>query len=99
MSTEVIEETEVIDEVAEAKDFNLIFLNDDTTTFEFVIFLLVSLIGKTSEEALDITHSIHKKGSAVVKTGSENELTSIQREINLYALEEGFNFKTSVEPQ
>lgn len=99
MSVDTVEEVEVIDETAEAKNFDLIFLNDDTTTFEFVIFLLVSVIGKEPDEALDITYKIHEEGAATVKSGSENEMTAIQKEIKLLALEEGFDFKTAVEPQ
>ncbi len=99
MSVDTVEEVEVIDETAEAKNFNLIFLNDDTTTFEFVIFLLVGIIGKTPEEAVDVTYKIHEEGSATVKSGSENEMTAIQKEIELLVLEEAFEFKTTVEPQ
>lgn len=46
--------------------FKIIYLNDNTTTVEFVIETLIDFFSYTTETALYITQDIHEKGSAVV---------------------------------
>ncbi len=43
-------------------------LNDDFTTADFVIELLMSVFNKNAEEAIGLTMEVHDKGSAVVGT-------------------------------
>jgi ATP-dependent Clp protease adaptor protein ClpS len=52
--------------IKEPSMFNVIYLNDDKTTFDFVIFSLVEIFKKTEAEAVQITTDVHKNGSAVV---------------------------------
>ena len=47
---------------------NVVFLNDDFTSFEFVVDCLVSIFGKTEEQATMLAKSIHNSGKAVVGT-------------------------------
>lgn len=46
--------------------YKVIFYNDDQTTFEFVINILIAIFNKNESDALIITNNIHQKGSAVV---------------------------------
>ena len=46
--------------------FKVIYVNDDTTTMEFVVESLVVVFNHTREEAHDLTLEIHSEGSAVV---------------------------------
>lgn len=48
--------------------YNVIFLNDNVTTMDFVIAILVSVFNYGDEEALNVTQKIHEQGSAVVAT-------------------------------
>ena len=43
-----------------------VMLNDDVTTFDFVIFVLVEIFLKSDKEAQALTMSAHKNGSVVV---------------------------------
>ena len=46
--------------------YKVILLNDDYTTFDFVIFILKTIFYKSEEEAINLTLKVDKEGSAVV---------------------------------
>lgn len=48
--------------------YNVIYMNDEITTAEFVVETLVIVFGYTRNHASEITQSIHENGSAVVAT-------------------------------
>lgn len=68
IETEVVlePETEEDIEVKEPNMWLVILHNDDKTTMEFVIMLLIQLFHKMPEEATQIMIDIHTKGRAVV---------------------------------
>ncbi len=45
--------------------FRVILYNDDYTTFEFVIEVLMSVFRKNEEEAKQITMNVHRRGKGV----------------------------------
>lgn len=49
----------------EPRKYNVFVLNDDFTTFEFVIMVMMTVFGKTQDEAINIaeTTHIHQKAS------------------------------------
>lgn len=60
---------EAVQEEVEIKQPNLwrvIFHNDNTTTMDFVIFLLLKVFYKKDQEAIKITLTVHEKGKAIV---------------------------------
>ncbi|MEO1942157.1 MAG: ATP-dependent Clp protease adaptor ClpS [Campylobacterales bacterium] len=46
--------------------YKVILLNDDVTTFDFVIELLQELFNKSFEDAVRLTFQIHREGRGVV---------------------------------
>jgi ATP-dependent Clp protease adaptor protein ClpS len=50
----------------EPKDYNVLLLNDNYTTKEFVIEILKLVFHKNSEEAKRIMLNVHRKGKGVV---------------------------------
>lgn len=72
-NTGTIEDTKIEEEVKLQRPVNhvVIFHNDDKTTFEFVISVLVQLFGKEIDDAYQITKAVHDKGSAVVASYPE----------------------------
>jgi ATP-dependent Clp protease adaptor protein ClpS len=48
--------------------YKVILLNDDYTTFEFVIEILKRVFYKSEEEAINLTLKVDREGSAVVGT-------------------------------
>ncbi len=53
-------------EILLPKLYKVILLNDDYTTFDFVIEVLKTIFGKTEEEAINLTLKVDREGSAVV---------------------------------
>ncbi len=52
--------------LATPKKYMVIFLNDNATPMEYVIQVLLTFYGKTTEEANEITLEVHEKGRCVV---------------------------------
>jgi ATP-dependent Clp protease adaptor protein ClpS len=63
--TSVAEGIEEVIKVVEPKFYKVLLHNDDTTTFDFVIIVLVKLYHKTFDEAVEITKSIHEQGQGI----------------------------------
>ncbi|MCQ2982588.1 MAG: ATP-dependent Clp protease adaptor ClpS [Treponemataceae bacterium] len=49
-------------------DCQVVLFNDDYTTKDFVVWLLVALFQKKETEAVVLMETVHKQGSAVVGT-------------------------------
>ncbi len=45
--------------------YKVILINDDYTTFDFVVSILTGIFGKSVPEAVTITTDVHRKGSGV----------------------------------
>lgn len=59
-SFDVLEET--FQQTDEPPQFVVYLLNDDYTTFDFVVKVLVSIFKKTIEDAIRITNDVHHNG-------------------------------------
>ena len=64
MPTKVIVENDV--EVITPKLYKVVLLNDDYTTFDFVIEILKTVFHKSEEDAINLTLKVDREGSAVV---------------------------------
>jgi ATP-dependent Clp protease adaptor protein ClpS len=62
---EVIERVDETIKVTIPKMWKVILHNDDTTTFDFVIAVLIRVFHKSVEDAKELTQSIHLTGSGV----------------------------------
>ena len=62
---EVIEKIDEAIEVQEPKMHKVILHNDDKTTFDFVIAVLIDIFHKTIDEAIEITKVIHVTGQGI----------------------------------
>jgi len=63
--------TKVLEPVTENKTrltprYKVLVHDDDKTSFEFVIFMLMSIFHKKSEDALNLTLEVHNLGIALV---------------------------------
>lgn len=59
-------------------DCQVVLFNDDFTTKDFVVWLLVSLFQKSEPEAVVLMETVHKQGSAVVGTYSPDIAHSLR---------------------
>lgn len=90
---------DVLDRVAvkPPKMWNVILYNDDKTTMEFVILVLMQIFHKSFEDASDIMMNIHENGRGIAGTYS-NEVASQKRDETISAAR-GNNFPLEVDIQ
>jgi ATP-dependent Clp protease adaptor protein ClpS len=92
-------ETLAIEEMRIAPRWKVILHNDNTTTFEFVTGLLISLFHKDLGEAERLTWEVHDEGAAVV------EITSLERgelyveQVHSLARPRGYPLAATLEPE
>lgn len=85
------------EEVKEPDEYRVILLNDDFTTMEFVVAVLMSVFHKSIVEATKIMFDVHKKGRGVVGVYSYDiASTKIQR-VHTMARENGFPLRCTME--
>ena len=59
------EDTQVINKVKQPDNYKVIMLNDDKTSFDFVILVLMTIFHKNPKEANGIAMQIHTLGRGV----------------------------------
>jgi ATP-dependent Clp protease adaptor protein ClpS len=67
-SPETVVKIKPKEDVKPPPQYNVIYINDEITTAEFVIETLVIIFGYTHDTAAELTQRIHEDGSAVVAT-------------------------------
>ena len=60
------ENIQIREDLKEPKMYVVYVLNDDMTTFEFVVFIMMSVFRKTEEDAWGIADRTHHEGKAAV---------------------------------
>lgn len=82
-------------EVPPEKD--VVFYNDDFTTMEFVVDVLVSVFNKSHEDAEQLMITVHQAGSAVVGTYTYDVAVSRTNLTRSIAKKNGFPLRVEVE--
>ena len=83
--------------IKKPKDYKVVMYNDDYTTMEFVINILVSVFNKKLMEAEKIMLDVHEKGKGVAGIYSHDiAITKVSTAMRM-AKEKGFPFKLTVE--
>ena len=97
---DTIEETETGSKsrVEKIPPYKVIFLNDDITTMEFVVYVLITIFKKDQETAFLLMMEIHHQGSAVVDILSFEEAEHRQSQVHAMAGREGFPLRCLIEP-
>ncbi|MBO4509247.1 MAG: ATP-dependent Clp protease adaptor ClpS [Spirochaetaceae bacterium] len=54
------------EEITAPDSYNVILYNDDYTTKEFVVSLLMGIFNKPETEAVSLMETVHRRGSAVI---------------------------------
>jgi ATP-dependent Clp protease adaptor protein ClpS len=102
MSTEtpVIEKKKQTNkQVKEPGKFKVVVCNDDVTTADFVVAMLVSVFRYDEQRALDLTVAIHQKGSAVAGVFPYEIAEQKALDATNMARINGFPLITKVEPE
>jgi len=94
---EIRERIAVKNKYKEPKDFNVIYLNDDVTTFEFVVETLTSIFGYGRDAAEILTKKVHDDEAAVVATLPYELAEQKGIEVTILARQHGFPLQVKVE--
>jgi ATP-dependent Clp protease adaptor protein ClpS len=97
MSSSVITKPKVEVQAVKAMPWTVTFHNDDRTTFDCVVEILVSIIGKSYNEACQLTLRIHNDGAAVVARETQEIAETFKTEAISYARQHGYPLKITIE--
>jgi len=61
------------------EEHQLLLINDDIHTFDYVIDALIDICNHTPQQATQCTMIVHYKGSCDVKKGTYNELKPLRK--------------------
>jgi ATP-dependent Clp protease adaptor protein ClpS len=86
-------------EYKEPKHFNVIYMNDDVTTFDFVVETLTGIFGYAREGAEALTVRVHDDGSAVVATLPYEMAEQKGIEVTVLARQHGFPLQVKIESE
>jgi len=75
----------------------VVFYNDDFTTMEFVVDVLISVFNKTIEEAEEIMLAVHNQGSGIVGVYTYDIAVSRANLATQLARKNGFPLRVEVE--
>ena len=84
-------------DIKEPHQYNVIMLNDDFTTMEFVVEILIEIFRKEPAEAERLMMTVHKSGSAVVAAYPYDIAVTKVNEALARAKAQGFPFRMKVE--
>lgn len=77
--------------------FKIIYMNDEVTTMQFVVESLIGYFDYNNDSAINITKSIHEKGSAVVAILPYEIAEQKGIEVTLEARSHGYPLQVKVE--
>jgi len=85
--------------VEKPRRYKVIFHNDDYTTMEFVILVLLRFFHKSEAEATHIMLTVHHKGSAVAGVYTRDIAETKVSQVTDYAREHGMPLLLTTEPE
>ena len=86
-------------EVREPRRYRVLLHNDDYTTMEFVIEILVIIFRKTSDEAMAIMLAVHERGLGSCGVYTEEVAETKVAQVHDRARKAGFPLRCSMEEE
>lgn len=83
--------------IKEPPKYNVIMINDDFTSMEFVVRILIDIFHKDPVNAESIMMHVHKNGRAIVGTYSYDIALTKTNAAMTRARDEGFPFRMTIE--
>ena len=79
--------------------YKVLLLNDDYTSWDFVVFVLMRFFGKTEDEANRGTLEVHQKGVVLAGVYKYEIAETKAKQVVTSARKEGYPFRATVEPE
>lgn len=86
-------------EIDPPKKYRVLLINDDYTTFDFVVKVLVNIFKKSVPEAVKITNDVHKKGSGTCGIYPYDIAETKVEMVNRAGREAGFPLRCEMEEE
>ncbi len=90
--------TEERKQTARPRKYHVVFHNDDYTTMEFVVHVLMKFFHKSETEATQIMLEVHHRGYGVVGVFTRDVAESKADQVMEYAKKHGHPLRASAEP-
>jgi ATP-dependent Clp protease adaptor protein ClpS len=90
-------ELEIDFDISEPKKYKVILLNDDYSTMDFVIEVLMEIFNKSFEDAKNLMLAVHKKGRAICGIYSHEIAEMKVYSVKTKARDSGFPLKAVME--
>ena len=84
-------------DIVEPEDYKVILLNDDYTTKEFVVSILIHIFNKPEPDAVAIMESVHKTGRGIVGIYSFDIAQTYVAMVRDFSRKNGFPLRCSME--
>ena len=92
-------DSEIRDDVREPPMYRVLLHNDDYTTMDFVVEILMLVFNKSPEEAVNIMLNIHRKGIGLCGVYTFEVSETKVETVHAIAREHGFPLKCSMEKE
>lgn len=90
-------QTQTITKVEKPNMYKVILLNDDYTTMDFVVRIIVEIFKKSAAEATKIMQDVHNKGRGIVGVYTYDIAVSKVEQVHRFARENDFPLRCIVE--
>ncbi len=94
--TAVISETD--HKVARPKPYKVLLLNDDYTSMEFVVMILVDVFHHNEEQAMEIMLNVHRSGSGLAGVYTWEVAETKAKKVTDLARQNSFPLRCALEP-
>jgi ATP-dependent Clp protease adaptor protein ClpS len=91
--------TEKDTKVEKVRRFRVLFHNDDYTTMEFVVLVLMKFFHKSETEATHIMLSVHHKGHGVAGLFTKDVAETKIDQVHVFAKEQEMPLRLTAEPE
>ena len=85
-------------DLKQPSQYSVIYVNDEVTSFDFVIATLMGVFDYTPDDAQDMAHAIHEEGQGVVAVLPYETAEQKSLEVMAMAKISGFPLTVRVEP-